>query len=139
MTGPGVSGKEPSAMDLLHAGLAKARAGDIAAAGALIDRGLALEPHNPSVLTGRAIIYRVEGRMRDAVLACEEAIRIELRLAGAWLERGIVLSHGGSPALARESFAKAAELAPQHADAHANLAAIDARNGASSGGDCAAA
>ena len=117
-------------MDLLHAGLAKARAGDIAAAGALIDRGLALEPRNPSVLTGRAIIYRVEGRMRDAVLACEEAIRIEPRLAGAWLERGIVLSHGGSPALARESFAQAAELAPQHADAHANLAAIDARNGA---------
>ena len=128
--GPGLGQSSgPSATDLLHAGLAKARAGDMEGASALLDRALRLEPRNPSVLTGRAIIYRVQGRMRDAVLACDEALRIEPRLAGAWLERGIVLSNGGSPALARESFAKAAELAPQSLDAHANLAALAARDG----------
>lgn len=126
--GAGPSGG-PSAMDLLHAGLAKARQGDVGAASTLIDRALQLEPRNPSVLTGRAIIYRVQGRMRDAVLACDAALEIEPRLAGAWLERGIVLTNGGSPTLARESFRKAAELAPQHADAHANVAALAARNG----------
>lgn len=128
--GPGLGQSGgPSATDLLHAGLARARAGDIEGAGALLDRALQLEPRNPSVLTGRAIIFRVQGRMREAVLACDEALRIEPRLAGAWLERGIVLTNGGSPALARESFAKAAELAPQSLDAHANLAALAARNG----------
>ncbi len=94
MTGSGSSGSEPSAMDLLHAGLAKARAGDIASAGTLIDRGLALEPRNPSILAGRAIIYRVEGRMRDAVLACEEAIRRPRRCASSGqVRKGL---YGGS-------------------------------------------
>jgi len=116
-------------MDLLHAGLAKARVGDVNGASALLDRAFRLEPRNPSVLTGRAVIFRVQGRMRDAVLACDAALEIEPNLAGAWLERGIVLANGGSPEMARESFRNAARLAPQHADAHANVARLAARNG----------
>lgn len=125
MTGPA-----PSAQELLHAGLARANAGDVAGASALLDRAVALEPRNAAVLTGRAIIYRVEGRLRDAVLTCDAAIRLQPDLAGAWLERGIVLASGGSPVLAKESFARAARLAPQHAEAHANVAALAARQGA---------
>ena len=118
-----------SATDLVNAALGRARQGDIAGASALVERAMQMEPRNPAVLTGRAIIYRVEGRMREAVLACDQAIAIEPRMAGAWLERGHVLANGGSPVLARESFRKAAKLAPQLADAHANVAALAARDG----------
>ena len=118
-----------SATDLVNAALGRARQGDVAGASALVDRALQMEPRNPAVLTGRAIIYRVEGRMREAVLACDQAIAIEPRMAGAWLERGNVLANGGSPELARESFRKAAKLAPQLADAHANVASLAARDG----------
>lgn len=118
-----------SPYDLLNAGLAKARAGDIAGAGQCMDRALALAPQDPSVLTGRAVIHRLEGRLRDAVLACDAALRIAPDHTGAWLERGTILSAGGSLALARESFEAAARFAPGHADAHANLASLAVRGG----------
>ena len=118
-----------SAIDLLNAALFQARTGDLAAAEALIAQALRREPRNPAVLTGRAVLHRVQGRMRDAVLACDAALRIEPRMAGAWLERGMVLSAGGSPAAALESFARAAELAPESVDAQAQLAALAARQG----------
>ena len=124
------AGGKPSARQLLQEGLARARQGDIGGASALLDRAVALDPRDAAVRTGRAILYRVEGRLRDAVLACDEAIRLQPDLAGAWLERGVILAGGGSPELARQSFARAAELAPRHADAHANVAALAARQGA---------
>ena len=118
-----------SPYDLINEGLARARAGDIAGAGQCMDRALALAPQDPSVLTGRAVIYRLEGRLRDAVLACDAALRIAPDHAGAWLERGTILSTGGSLAMARTSFEQAARFAPGHADAHANLASLAARGG----------
>ena len=124
-------GNEPgSVMALVNAGLAKARGGDLAGAVRLIEQAKAAEPRNPTVLTARAVLYRVEGRLRDAVLTCDEAIRIAPDHPGAWLERGMVLAAGGSTGMARESFARAATLAPGHAEAHANYAAMALREGA---------
>ena len=100
-----------------------------AEADALFARALALEPGNPSTLTSLAIHYRRQGRHRDAVLACDEAIGLYPDYPDAWLERGSILAAGGSSAAAHASFTRAVALAPGNAAAHAGLAALAAREG----------
>lgn len=117
------------AHDHTVAALAAAARGDHAGAQALFERALAMEPGNPATLTGLAIFHRQNGRLRDAVLACDAAIAAWPDYPDAWLERGAILSSGGSAQAARHSFARAAELAPGSAPAHAGLAALAARDG----------
>lgn len=117
------------AYDCMVAALGRSDRGDATGAEALFKRALALEPGNPAVLTGHAVFLKGQGRMRDAVLACDAAIHAAPGYADAWLERGAILSGGGSGAAARESFARAAELAPHSAAAHAGLAGLAAREG----------
>lgn len=131
MTGPAPTppASGPAAAELLDAALAHARRGDLAAAEQAIARALHQEPRNPAVLTGRAVLHRIQGRLRDAVLACDAALTLAPNMASAWLERGMVLDAGGSSATALTCFARAAELAPDSRDAHAQLAALAARQG----------
>lgn len=117
------------AHDCMVAALGRAARHDLAGAEAMFQRALAMEPANPAVLTGLAVLRRQQGRLRDAVLACDAAIRSAPGYADAWLERGAILASGGSNAAARESFGRAAQLAPQMAQAHAGLAALAAREG----------
>jgi Flp pilus assembly protein TadD len=117
------------AYDYAIVALAYSAHGDFAGADALFQRALALEPGNPSTLTSLAVHYRNQGRIRDALLSCDEAIRGYPEYPDAWLERGAILASGGSSEAARASFAKAAELSPQSAAAHAGLAALAAREG----------
>lgn len=118
------------AHDYMTIALARAHAGAMAEADQLIARARVLEPDNPGVLVGAALIRRRQGRLRDAVLACDEAIRIAPGYADAWRERAGILSGGGSIEEARRSYAEAARLAPADAAAHAGLAALAAREGA---------
>ncbi len=117
------------AHDHMILGLASAARDDHAAAAHSFDRAVALEPNNPAVLTGLASWYRQQGRLRDAALACDAAIRIAPDYADAWLERGAVMGAGGSSRASRESFATAARLQPGSARAHAGLAGQAARDG----------
>ncbi len=120
---------EGDAYDHAIVALARSARGDYKGADALFHRALALEPGNPSTLTSLAIHYRQQGRSRDAISACDEAIQNVPDYPDAWLERGAILAAGGSNDAARDSFAKAAELAPHYAAAHAGLAALAAREG----------
>lgn len=117
------------AHDCMVAALGRSARDDLAGAEALLRQAIGLEPDNPAVLTGLAILRRKQGRMRDAVLACDAAIRAMPDYADAWLERGAILAAGGSSRSARESFARAVQLAPRLAQAHAGLAALAARDG----------
>lgn len=117
------------AHDCMVAALGRSARDDLAGAESLLHRAITLEPGNPAVLTGLAMLRRKQGRMRDAVLACDAAIRAMPTYADAWLERGAILAAGGSSRAARESFARAAQLAPHLAQAHAGLAALAARDG----------
>lgn len=114
--------------DWMMVGLARSAAEDVAGADAAFAHALALEPGNPAILTGQAIHLRRQGRIRDAVLACDAAIAAWPDYADAWLERGSLLSLGNSPE-ARTSFLRAAQLDPGKPAAHAALAAIAARLG----------
>ena len=102
---------------------------EFAAADALFAKAQVLEPGNPATLTSLAIHHRRQGRFRDAVLACDEAIRHYPGYPDAWLERASILASGGSIAAARDSYARAAQLAPANAMAHAGLASLSAREG----------
>lgn len=110
-------------------GLEASSKGDFAAADQWFAKALKLEPGNPSTLTSLAIHYRQQGRNRDAVLACDEAIRHYPDYPDAWIERAAILGAGGSIAAARESFAQAVRIAPHYANAHAGLASLAAREG----------
>lgn len=116
--------------DYMTIALARAHEGAMADAEALMATAEALEPGNPSVLVGRALIRRQQGRLREAVLDCDAAIRLAPDYADAWRERAGILTAGGSIAEARRSYAEAARLAPGDAAAHAGLAALAAREGA---------
>ena len=109
--------------------LARAAAGDHQGAQRFFDRALELDPDDPSVLTGLANWYRQRGQLREAVLACDRAVRVAPDYADAWLERGLALSAGGSSRASRESYAEAARLAPRNAVAFAGLASQAARDG----------
>lgn len=102
---------------------------EFAEADAQFAKAKALEPGNPATLTSLAIHYRRQGRFRDAVLACDEAIRHYPDYPDAWLERASILAAGGSGEAARISYSRVTELAPGNAAAHAGLASLAAREG----------
>ena len=118
------------AYDCMIAALGRADRADHTGAQALFDRALALEPGNPAVLTGLAKWYRTEGRLSEAVRACDMAIAAAPEYADAWIERGAAYAAGGSSAIARDCYAQAAALAPANPIAHAGFAALAARDGA---------
>ena len=107
----------------------RAQAGERDAAYQLLQQALTIAPDDPVALTTIASLYREDRRLRDAVLHCDAAIRACPTYAAAWLERGFVLSSGGSFALAVESYSEAARLDPGNAAAWAGIAMIAGRNG----------
>lgn len=117
------------AHDCMVAALGRSERDDFEGAEVLLQRALAMEPSNPAVLTGLAALRRKQGRLRDAVLACDAAIRAMPTYPDAWLQRGLILAAGGSSQAACESLLRAVELAPQMAPALAALAALGARDG----------
>ena len=115
--------------DYMVAALGRNAHGDAAAAEALFARARVLAPADPAVLTGLAQFMRDQGRLREAIEACDAAIRAEPGYADAWIERGTILAGGGSDRAATECFARALVLAPHAAIAHAGLAAIASKAG----------
>ncbi len=84
---------------------------------------------DPLALVGMGSLLRQQGRLRDAILHCDAAIRSDPRCAEAWLERAFVLNAGGSFANAGECYAQVLLLDPGNAQAHAGLAGLAARDG----------
>ncbi|WP_295637622.1 sulfotransferase [Novosphingobium sp.] len=115
--------------DCMVAALGRNARGDTTSAETLFTRARDLAPDDPAVLTGFAQFLRQQGRLRDAVEICDAAIRAEPTYADAWIERGTILSGGGSDRAASESFAHALSLAPHAAVAHAGLAALASKTG----------
>jgi Flp pilus assembly protein TadD len=128
-----ITAGQGDAYDHMLVALAASERGEAAVADTMFERALALEPGNPATLTSLAIHYRRQGRNRDALLACDAAIRHYPDYADAWLERGTILAAGGSNAAARDSLTRAVQLAPALAPAHAGLAALADREGDSDG------
>lgn len=103
--------------------------GDHAGAFDLLQTALRAAPNDPQTLVNLAILLRMQGRLRDAVLHCDAAIAAAPAYTDAWLERGYVLASGGSSAAAADCYRRAITLEPGNAGAHAGLAAFAARDG----------
>lgn len=103
--------------------------GDVAGAHEALQAALRLAPNDPQTLVNLAGVFRMQGRLRDAVLHCDAAIAAAPYYADAWLERGYVLASGGSLAAAADCYRQVLAIEPDHAPAHAGLAAYAAREG----------
>ena len=103
--------------------------GNHAEAQALFQALLAQPPVDPLALVGMASLLRQQGRLRDAVLHCDAALRADPRCIEAWLERAFVLHAGGSFSAAQDCYRQVLVLQADHSDAHAGLAALSARDG----------
>lgn len=86
-------------------------------------------PQDPLVLTGAANLLRHNGRLRDAALHCDAALRIDPACLEAWLERGYVMNTGGSFAAARHCYHQVLANDRMNPAAHAALSALAVREG----------
>ncbi len=84
---------------------------------------------DPLARVGMASLLRQQGRLRDAILQCDAAIRVDPRCAEAWLERAFVFNAGGSFPAAADCYQQVLVLEPGNAQAHAGLAGLAARDG----------
>lgn len=112
-------------------GWAKAVSGDGEGAAAMFSQALKMAPRDCEALIGMAGLLRARGQLRDAALHCDAAIAADQTYPEAWLERGYVMAAGGAMREAQNCYARVTALVPTHAAAHAGLAAIAARDGAS--------
>lgn len=103
--------------------------GDNARAEQLFAAMLSEADVDPLALVGMACLLRQQGRLRDAILHCDAALRADPTCVEAWLERGFVLNAGGSFAAATECYQQVLVRDPNNADAHAGMAAMAARDG----------
>ena len=81
--------------DCTTLGWYRAVSGDHAAATALFERALQLNPREVEAMVGLAGLHRAAGRLRDAALHCDAAIAAAPGYADAWLERAYVMAAGG--------------------------------------------
>lgn len=106
-----------------------AEAGDGNRALTLLAEALTRFPNDPQILTALAALHRLQGRLRDALLHCDAAIRAAPTYPDAWLERGFAFASGGSMARARECYERVLALEPGNVASHAALASLAARDG----------
>ena len=124
-----IAGGSRDPFDYVLVGWERAQSGDQAAAFSLLEKAIRIAPGDPVALTTIAAVYREDGQLRNAVFHCDAAIRACPTYAPAWLERGFILSTGGSFDLATESYSQAARLDPGSDSAWAGLAMLGARQG----------
>lgn len=108
---------------------AQVERGETELAFATLSQALRLDPGHPQILTALGALYRRAGRLRDALLHCDAAIRTAPAYVDAWLERGFAFHAGNSMDRARGCFRRVLELDPTNSDAHAFLAEIAASEG----------
>lgn len=103
--------------------------GAFEAAHAWLQRGLAIAPGDPGLLTTLGLALRRQGRIGEALATLDGVVALAPAYAAAWAERGFALDHGGSLRLAEASYRRAADLDPGSAAALARVASIAARQG----------
>lgn len=98
-------------------------AGDLAAAGASYERGLALDPRHARSLQGRARVALERGE-RDAPARYARALEVTPGDAPLWLGRAIALEAAGEVAEARQIGEQLSAQIPGWLDAHRFLAEL---------------
>ena len=113
----------------LHLAWSALVAGDQARAERLFAALLREPIVDPLALVGMGSLLRQQGRLRDAILHCDAALRLDQNCPEAWLERAFVFNAGGSFGAAQDCYNQVLKLDADNAQAHAGLAALAARDG----------
>lgn len=115
-------GEEANALMLI--GVVYAENGDPGGAIPFYERARQLMPAHIHVLTNLGAAYRSVGRLSEAQVALEEALRVDKRFAIAHNNLGNVLLDLGDREGARRAYERAVLAQPAYADAVAGLARI---------------
>lgn len=108
---------------------ARAQAGDLPGAMALLTEALRHAPRDPAALTTMAVMLRHQGQLREALQHCDAALAAAPRHIDAWLARAYVFSTGGSFPSAIECYRAVLAIDPAQGEAHAGLAELLAHTG----------
>lgn len=82
------------------------------------------QPTDPETWTQVAEVYYAQGRLAEAIAACEEAIKMQSDWAAAYVTMGNVHQAQNQVEKAVRSYQHALELNPNLAQAHANLGSM---------------
>jgi tetratricopeptide (TPR) repeat protein len=102
------------------------QSGEFAAARALLDEALLIDPGDPLIHISLGAILRQEGRYDEAIATLTSAIPAGHAIGALWLERGLAFDFGGLPDAADADYRRAAAIEPS-APAFAGIASIAAR------------
>lgn len=111
----------PDAHALFTRALAAQEADQRDHAEALWKQLIALRPQAAAPHTNLGIVYRLDGRVRDATTEYETAIRLDPADAAAYHNLGVVRRAQGAWVQAEQAYLRALELRPDQAETHYNL------------------
>lgn len=106
---------------LLQAAIALHQGGNLAAAIALYDQGIATDPGNAAARNNRAAALSALGRLEEAAEGYAEVERLLPDFVGAPISRGNALMKMGRQDDAIASYRRALAIDPDNADAHNNI------------------
>ena len=90
----------------------------------LLDQTLKLDPEYAKALEVRAALKAEEGDFQEGIKDIERAVKIMPEQVGYYITAGNIYKSAGKLDLAKNSYAKAIELAPQNSQAHQGRAYI---------------
>ena len=105
--------------------LAYAQSGRYADAGQQLKEALRLTPGDPQVHAMLSQVVEATGDLRQAIAEQQKALLLNSSDADGWNNLGVLEARSGNAAAAREDFAHALRIAPDHAAAKANLARLN--------------
>jgi tetratricopeptide (TPR) repeat protein len=108
-------------------GLALYEAGQPAAAAAVLERALRLNPGYAKAWNNLGLAYEDLGRPADALAAYRHALTTDPELAGAWANLGRLQLAGGELSAARQALQKAVALDPWAPEPHVTLGLLEQR------------
>jgi Flp pilus assembly protein TadD len=104
-----------------HLAAAYAQAGRIGDAVAQLREAIRISPNDAGVHALLSQALSATGDLQSAIAEQKDALRLQANDADGWNNLGVLEAQAGSNAAAREDFRHALQIAPDHAQAKANL------------------
>ena len=112
-----------------HLAMAYAQLGRFGDAADQLKTAVAETPNDPTVHALLSQVLDTTGQLPAAILEQQKALHLDANDADGWNNLGVLEARAGRTAEAREAFEHALRLAPDHAQARANLAQLHVKPG----------
>jgi Flp pilus assembly protein TadD len=107
-----------------HLAMAYAQTGRFGDAALQLKIAAAITPDDPIVHALLSQVLTTTGQLDDAIIEQQKALHLDANDADGWNNLGVLEAKAGKTSEAREAFEHALRLAPNHAQARANLARL---------------